>query len=145
MIKLNIKAKTTKATKYITGLQNKMPRSQTKSLLHTALRQKEIITKRTDKGQGVEGKFKKYTPEYAEFKKSIGQGSTPNLQVSNFMLSNIAVKSKGNKATVFFRNNKANELAFYNDKTRPFFSVNNKEEKILQKNFEEQLFKHLKI
>lgn len=143
MINVKIKLKSKKTAKFIENLMKKNPNARRKSLLHTAFKQSNTIKKRTDKGVGVFGRFKDYTPEYKKFKQSIGQNGIPNLQVSNFMLSNITVKGNTNKSSIYFPNQKAKELASYNDKTRPFFSVTDKEEKQLIKNFEQQIFKHL--
>tara|TARA_Y100001951_G_scaffold67618_1_gene54523 strand:- start:754 stop:1191 length:438 start_codon:yes stop_codon:yes gene_type:complete len=145
MIKLKIKANVSKATRYLKKLVRKTPSATQRALKNTGLMQLNIIKKRTNKGRGVLGAFKKYTPEYEKFKVSIGQGRTPNLQVSNFMLSNMNEKTNKRLSRLHFPNNKANELAFYNDKTRPFFSVTSKEERLLQRNFEKQLTRFMGI
>mgnify|MGYP003144155744 FL=1 len=145
MINIKINFRPQQATNFLKRLMRRNKSARFTALRNVAQKQQSTILARTDKGIGVNGAFKRYTDDYRDFKRGIGQSGRPNLQVSNFMLSNMQVKGNSNIATIFFRNQKAKELASFNDKTRPFFSVTNKEEKDIHRIFAQQFFRHLKI
>ena len=62
------------------------------------------------------------------------------------MLGNMSFKKlSSTKGQVFFPNTDANLKAFFNDQTRPFFDVNNKEEARAVKEFRKAFEKELRL
>lgn len=107
----------------------------------------QVIQDRTEKGVGYEGRFKKYTPEYARYKASgWPKGETRsafsgdpsgivNLQVTGDMLGNMSAFKRSDYATIKFTRAVEAEKAFYNNRTRPFFGFNESEKRKLSKFF----------
>ena len=100
-----------------------------------------IIEDRTAKGRGFKGGFfKKYNPTYAAFRSKRGRGSTPDLQFTGKMLGSITTKANSKQAVIFFTRASEAKKAAMNNKSRPFFGFNRKEEKQLGQVF----FRNLK-
>jgi len=100
-----------------------------------------IIEDRTAKGRGFKGGFfKKYNPTYAAFRSKRGRGSTPDLQFTGKMLGSITTKANSKQAVIFFTRAAEAKKAAMNNKSRPFFGFNRKEEKQLGQVF----FRNLK-
>jgi hypothetical protein len=91
-----------------------------------------IIEDRTAKGRGFKGGFfKKYNPTYAAFRSKRGRGSTPDLQFTGKMLGSMTTKANSKQAVIFFTRAAEAKKAAMNNKSRPFFGFNRKEEKQL--------------
>ena len=100
-----------------------------------------IIEDRTAKGRGFKGGFfKKYNPTYAAFRSKRGRGSTPDLQFTGKMLGSITTKANSKQAVIFFTRASEAKKAAMNNKSKPFFGFNRKEEKQLGQVF----FRNLK-
>ena len=103
-----------------------------RALSRTAQSGINIIEDRTSKGYGYKGgKFDGYNSVYASFRDSRGRGRVPNLQFTGSMLGSITSKSNSKQAEIFFSRATEAKKAAMNNKTRPFFGFNRKEEKRL--------------
>jgi hypothetical protein len=112
-----------------------------RALLITAQAGVGIIEDRTAKGRGFKGGFfKKYNPTYAAFRSKRGRGSTPDLQFTGKMLGSMTTKANSKQAVIFFTRAAEAKKAAMNNKSRPFFGFNRKEEKQLSQVF----FRNLK-
>ena len=99
-----------------------------------------LIEDRTEKGTGYKGgKFKRYSENYAKFRRKKGRGKKVDLQFSGRMLGSMTSKADSRKATIFFTRGEEAKKAAFNDKTRPFFGFNRKDKKRLAKRFIESL------
>jgi len=95
-----------------------------------------IIEERTESGVGFKGgAFAKYSEKYAKFRKAKGRGSKVDLQFTGRMLGSMTSKADRKKATIFFTRGEEAKKAAMNNKTRPFFGFNRKEERQLSKVF----------
>lgn len=91
-----------------------------------------IIERRTERSVGFKGgKFTKYSPKYARFRRFKGRTNKPNLDFSGKMLGAMTSKADSRKATIFFTRAAEAKKAAGNNKLRPFFGFNRKEEKKL--------------
>ena len=90
-----------------------------------------IIEGRTDRGIGYKGAFESYTPEYAVFRSDRGRGTTPDLAFTGQMLGSMTSKATSRQAEIFFTRAAEAKKAAMNNKTRPFFGFNRKEQKQL--------------
>lgn len=115
------------------------------ALINTADKGKEKILTRTAKGYGYKGRFKKYSPEYAERKKTGWKGFSGdpsgkvNLYVSGNMLRSIQTRADRQEGTIYFSNPNAAKLALANNQTRPFFGFNQKEKRELVRFFRKRI------
>ncbi len=99
-----------------------------------------LIEGRTEKGTGYKGgKFKRYSENYAKFRRKKGRGKKVDLQFSGRMLGSMTSKADSRKATIFFTRGEEAKKAAFNDRTRPFFGFNRKDKKRLAKRFIESL------
>lgn len=141
---------------YIKKVMKTMPQEIDTALYKTAQQGINTITDRTEKGMGTEGKFKRYTPEYARAKasgwpkgkksKRRAFGGDPsgvvNLMVSGNMLGSIiATKPKNHRSTLKFSRATEAKKAFHNNERRKFFEFNQKEVKELSRFFRKELFR----
>jgi len=114
------------------------------AMTRTVLAGVEIIEDRTSKGRGINGPFKRYSEAWARIRKDLGKTSaTPNLEfgyerVGNqfksrpSMLSAMQGRADSKKSgIIFFTNREAGKRAAFNNKSRPFFGFNRKEERRL--------------
>lgn len=139
---------------YIKKAMKTLPKEIDTALYKTSQEGINVILNRTEKGMGTDGKFKRYTPEYARSKAS-GWPRTPtrrafggdpsgvvNLMVSGNMLGSIiATKPKNHRTTLKFSRATEAKKAFYNNRTRKFFEFNQKEVNQLSRFFRKALFK----
>jgi len=95
------------------------------ALVKAGLLAKQIILQRTAKGQGVEGKFKQYSDSYKEYRKDNGLPTNPDLFFTGAMLGAMQNRVKADYAELYFVSAEQNKKAFFNDKIRPFFDLNN--------------------
>jgi len=114
------------------------------AMTRTVLAGTEIIEDRTSKGRGINGPFKRYSESWARIRRELGKTSpTPNLEFgyerfgSTFrsrptMLSALQGRAESKKSgIIFFTNREAAKRAAFNNKSRPFFGFNRKEERRL--------------
>ena len=118
--------------------------SKKRAMTRTVLAGVEIIEDRTSKGRGINGPFKRYSESWARIRKELGKTSaTPNLEFgyervgSVFksrpsMLSALQGRADSKKGgVIYFTNREAAKRAAFNNKSRPFFGFNRKEERRL--------------
>jgi len=112
------------AKQSLSSLRARIQKAIPKALSRTGEKAKEIIINRTSKGQGLNGAFKKYSPDYIDFRKKKGRGTKPDLNFSGRMLSNMDVRRVStNKVLVTFKRNEEKKKAQINQKTRPFMGI----------------------
>jgi hypothetical protein len=130
----NVEVATNKAKKDAT---KNIPRA----ILRTGLLGQQIIKERTAKGIGFGGGFKGYSPQYMAALSEAGKPSSPvDLFNTGQMLRSMQVRRRDNTAAeIYFDNKEAAEKAAMNNKTRPFFGFNRKEEFRLGDYFRKQL------
>ena len=106
-----------------------------------------LIKQRTSKGQSSDGNaFPKYTAEYSFIRKKAGrQTSTPDLNFSGQMLSNITQKSSPSEAIIYFANKFQNVKALGNQTKRKFFAIGQKEQQPIMNVFMKEYNKLSKI
>ena len=93
----------------------------------------------------MRGRFKRYSKGYAKFRKDNGRSTTPDLNFSGRMLSNLDVERKGrNRVIVGFKRKQEQEKAERNQETRPFIGVRSGEVRIITDAFKRQLERELR-
>jgi len=126
-------------------IKRKIPSASAKGIARAGIFIENAIKDRTRQGTSVNGGgFKKYSKGYAKVRAKRGATLTPNLFFTGQMLGNMTFKKlSSTKGQVFFPNRTQNIKAFFNDQSRPFFSVNRQEEDkavdIFRKTFEREL------
>jgi hypothetical protein len=122
-----------------------LKRSIPKALNRSGEKTREIILMRTERGVGLRGAFKKYSPGYREYRNSQGRGTKPDLNFSGRMLSNLDVERKSNNIIIVgFKRKEERVKAEKNQKTRPFIGVTSSEQSQVVKSFVRQLEKDLR-
>tara|TARA_R100000742_G_C4266408_1_gene84499 strand:+ start:309 stop:773 length:465 start_codon:yes stop_codon:yes gene_type:complete len=137
----------------------KISRKQ-KSAIDTALKKVSnmallMITKRTQAGKLPDGgQMRSYAKSTVRSRKKRGrQTGFVDLTDTGKMFRSLDFKTGGLKSTLFFSNMERAKIASYHDTfgvgkkkvTRPFFSIGNKEEIKIQKEFSQTYFKALRI
>ena len=103
-----------------------------RALSITALEGINIIENRTQRSVGFKGgRFTKYSPKYARFRRQEGRTTKPNLDFSGKMLGSMTSKANNREAKIFFTRAAEAKKAAGNNKLRPFFGFNRREEKKL--------------
>ena len=103
-----------------------------RALSITALEGINIIENRTQRSVGFKGgRFTKYSPKYARFRRQEGRTTKPNLDFSGKMLGSMTSKANNREAKIFFTRAAEAKKAAGNNKLRPFFGFNRSEEKKL--------------
>jgi len=145
MVTVNLEVNVTAVKGALDKIKRKVPSATAKGIAVASTFIQNAIKDRTRQGKSVNGgAFKRYSKSYAKQRAKRGASTTPNLFFSGQMLGNMSFKKlSSTKGQVFFPNRTQNIKAFFNDKTRPFFSVNRSEEdkaiKIFRKTFEREL------
>lgn len=141
-MKVEIELNTAELKARIAQLNRDIPTKLDNALLRTALYGNSIIKRRTQKGQGIAGAFKPYSPDYAMFRREKGRQVSPvNLEFTGKMLSAMqAFKGRGFAEISFTRAAEAKK-AFFNNQRRPFFGFNQNEKRKLVDFFKRELFK----
>jgi hypothetical protein len=122
------------------ALAEKINARKRKALSITAIEGINIIEDRTSKGQGVNGPFKSYTPQYAAFRAQNKLNTKPDLSFTGQMLSSMtASRPTSNSVTLFFRGADNARKAAFNNQTREFFSFNKRERGILKNIFKKRV------
>lgn len=127
----------------IKGLEQSLKKTQAeiynmipKALMQTAQFGTQIILDRTEKGVGINGRFKPYTAAYAKFRQKEGHPKTVNLMITGRMLASIKQQRLDNKSVrIYFGNAQEAKKAAFNNQSRPFFGFNKPENDRLQRFF----------
>ena len=126
--------------------QRNRPNQLKKSLGATAEWLRGRIVERTEKGDGLKGRFPSYTLEYKEFRQKEGkQTNFPDLTFDGNMLSNMAVRSNPKFAEIFFPSVREEKKAMGNQKKRPFFGFTSREGKTMIRIFATEFKRNSKL
>ena len=145
MVTVNLQVNVTAVKGALDKIKRKVPSASAKGIARASVFIQNAIKDRTRQGKSVNGGgFKRYSKGYAKKRAERGASTTPNLFFSGQMLGNMSFKKlSSTKGQVFFPNRTQNIKAFFNDQSRPFFSVNRVEEdkavEIFRKTFEREL------
>lgn len=145
MVTVNMQIEVSAVKGALDQIKRKIPSASRKAMALTATFIQNVIKDRTRQGRSVKGgAFKKYSKGYAKVRAKRGATLTPNLFFTGQMLGNMSFKRLSNtKGQIFFPNRTQNIKAFFNDQSRPFFDVNDKEEdkavEVYRKSFEKEL------
>ena len=147
MVSVNINVNVSAAKGSLNQIKRKIPTATVKGIAVASTFIQNAIKDRTRKGISVKGgAFKRYSKAYAKKRAKRGATLTPNLFFTGQMLGNMSFKVLSKtKGQVFFPNRTQNLKAFFNDKTRPFFDVNDKEEVRAVKEFKKVFERELRI
>ena len=103
-----------------------------KALSITAQTGINLIEDRTKDSVGYKGGiFKPYTEKYSAFRTQKGRGTTPDLEFTGKMLGSMTSRANKRQAEIFFTRAAEAKKAAMNNKSRPFFGFNDKEDKRL--------------
>tara|TARA_R110002110_G_scaffold7873_1_gene39754 strand:- start:287 stop:730 length:444 start_codon:yes stop_codon:yes gene_type:complete len=145
VVTVNLEVNVTAVKGALDKIKRKVPSASAKGIAVASTFIQNAIKDRTRQGKSVNGGgFKRYSKSYAKVRAKRGASLTPNLFFSGQMLGNMSFKKlSSTKGQVFFPNRTQNIKAFFNDQSRPFFSVNRQEEDkavdIFRKTFEREL------
>ena len=145
MVTVNLEVNVTAVKGALDKIKRKVPSASSKGIAVASTFIQNAIKDRTRQGKSVSGgAFKPYSRKYRAVRSKRGASLTPNLFFSGQMLGNMTFKKlSSSKGQVFFPNRTQNVKAFFNDQSRPFFSVNKKEEdravEVFRKTFEKEL------
>lgn len=145
MVTVNMRIEVSAVKGALDKVKRKIPSASAKGIARAGIFIENAIKDRTRQGTSVNGGgFKKYSKGYAKVRAKRGATLTPNLFFTGQMLGNMSFKKlSSTKGQVFFPNRTQNIKAFFNDQSRPFFSVNRQEEDkavdIFRKTFEREL------
>ena len=145
MVTVNMRIEVSAVKGALDKIKRKIPSASAKGIARAGIFIENAIKDRTRQGTSVNGGgFKKYSKGYAKVRAKRGATLTPNLFFTGQMLGNMTFKKlSSTKGQVFFPNRTQNIKAFFNDQSRPFFSVNRQEEDkavdIFRKTFEREL------
>ena len=135
-MQVNINSNVEKIQKTLKKKGKDVKKSLKRALSITAQEGINIIESRTESGVGFKaGRFKPYTEKYRIFRKKKGRGKDVDLQFTGRMLGSMTSKATDKKATIFFTRGEEAKKAAMNNRTRPFFGFNRKEERQLAKVF----------
>jgi hypothetical protein len=106
----------------------------------TASLGKQIILRRTKTGQGFEGAFDGYSGGYVKALERKGFPTSPvDLFATGQMLNSMQVETLNRRtARIYFSNPEASKKAAFNNRSRPFFGFNDKEEDRLGRFFRKE-------
>ncbi len=135
-MQVNINSNVEKIQKTLKKKGRDVKKSLKRALSITAQEGINIIESRTESGVGYKGgRFKPYTEKYKAFRRKKGRGKDVDLEFTGHMLGSMTSKATDKKATIFFTRGEEAKKAAMNNKTRPFFGFNRKEERQLAKVF----------
>ena len=93
---------------------------------------KSLILGRTAQGNGLKGKFPRYSKGYEVFRRKNGKGLTPNLKFTGGMLKDLDVKKVNtNRVLVLFKTKESGKKAAWVSAKRPFMGVKPDEKKLV--------------
>lgn len=134
-----------KAQRELNALKSRIKRSIPKALNRSGEKTVQTIVERTGRGIGLKGAFKRYSPEYADYRSKMGRSGKPDLNFSGRMLSNLGVERvNANKVKVAFGRKEEETKARINQKTRPFVGVKPAEIKFITDAFRRQFMRDIK-
>jgi len=138
---IEVTTKPKDVTKVASKAQKELKKDIPRAVLRTGLLGQQIIKKRTAVGVGFGGSFKGYSPQYMAVLSAEGKPTSPvDLFNTGQMLRSMQVRRRDSStAEIYFDNKNAAEKAAMNNKTRPFFGFNRKEEERLGNYFRKQL------
>lgn len=136
---VKVKIHTREFKQFVSNFKRKLDRAIPKALNRSGEKTVETIVDRTSRGVGLKGTFKRYSKEYADYRKEKGRGTKPDLNFSGRMLSNLGVQRvNGTTVKVDFSRNEEKTKARQNQKTRPFIGVRPQEVKFIADAFRRQ-------
>ena len=136
---IKVKIHTREFKQFVSSFKSKLDRAIPKALNRSGEKTVETIVDRTSRGVGLSGTFKRYSSEYADYRKKQGRGTKPDLNFSGRMLSNLGVQRVNNTTVkVDFSRNEEKVKARQNQKTRPFIGVRPQEVKFIADAFRRQ-------
>ena len=154
-MEVTIDVNTINVKKLLQKLSKKQRRATQKSLNRVSNMAIFMITKRTQSGKLPDGgQMRAYAPATVKSRKKRGrQTGFVDLTDTGKMFRSLDYKKKGLRNTLFFSNMERNKIASYHDifgagkskVVRPFFSIGEKEEDKIQKEFATTFFKEMKI
>ena len=147
MVTVNLEVNVTAVKGALDKIKRKVPSASAKGIAVASTFIQNAIKDRTRQGKSVNGGgFKRYSKSYAKVRAKRGASLTPNLFFTGQMLGNMSFKKlSSTKGQVFFPNRTQNIKAFFNDQSRPFFSVNRQEEDRAVEEFRKTFERELRI
>ena len=152
---IKITANTIEVKNMLKGISRRQSKALKTSLNRVSNMAVLMITKRTQSGRLPDGgRFIPYTEKTKKLRKKAGrQVGHVDLTSSGKMFRSLDFRQRGFKNTLLFANKEREKIAFRHDvlgvgkrKTkRPFFSIGNKEEDKIKKEFSNFYFSQLKI
>jgi hypothetical protein len=126
-----------KAAKRLLSRKQKQLKAEIKrGLIRAAFRGIKLIGERMDAGKEIKGgNFKPYDREYALFRRSKGRGTKPDLQFTRRMRQSMVSRATSKEARIFFSRPEEAKKAQANNKTRPFFGFNQRDESEIKRVF----------
>jgi len=130
--------------RFVASYKRKLSRAIPKALNRSGEKAVETIVDRTSKGIGLLGGFKRYSRDYADYRREKGRGTKPDLNFSGRMLSNLGVERVNNtKVKVGFSRTEEENKAKHVGKKRPFVGVRPQEMRFITDAFRRQLERDL--
>ena len=120
----------------VSKIQKQVSDKMRKALAVAGTKALSMIKRRTNKGDGLNGKFKPYSKGYQAYKVDKGKNPfTVNLRDGGDMMKNMTARIQGDTALIYFTTAESNKKAYFNDKIRPFFDLNEEEQKTISNIF----------
>lgn len=130
----------TQFRRQIGRIKRRIDRAIPRALNRSGEKTVETVVDRTQRGISLNGgRFRRYSREYADYRQDNGRGTSPDLNFSGRMLSNLGVERVNNtKVKVAFSRNEEKTKARVNQRTRPFVGVRPQEVKFITDAFKRQ-------
>lgn len=139
-MKINISLNDKAIRQRLAEMERDLPDNLDKALAQTAFHGSNIIADRTKAGRGIDGLFKPYSVQYAEFRRKNGRGANVDLNYTGQMMSSLTAFKRRGYAEIRFSNALANKKAYFNNRLRPFFGFNSNEKRQLVEFMKRRLF-----
>lgn len=120
----------------VSKIQKQVSDKMRKALAVAGTKALSMIKRRTNKGDGLNGRFKPYSKGYQAYK--VDKGKNPflvNLRDGGDMMKHMTARIQGDTALIYFTTAESNKKAYFNDKLRPFFDLNAEEQKTISNIF----------
>jgi hypothetical protein len=142
---MKVRINTREFKRFVASYKRKLDRAIPKALNRSGEKAVETIVDRTSRGVGLLGGFKRYSSEYADYRREKGRGTKPDLNFSGRMLSNLGVERVNNtKVKVAFSRKEEETKARNVGKKRPFIGARPQEVKFIADAFRRQLERDIK-
>lgn len=129
---------------FVANYKRRMDRLIPKALNRSGEKAVQTIVERTSRGVGLSGMFKRYSRDYADYRKEKGRGTKVDLNFSGRMLSNLGVQRvNNNKVKVAFGRKEEQSKAQQVGKKRPFVGIRPQEMKFITDAFRRQFERDL--